>query len=90
VLGVTNPGWNFVDKQVWWWNEEVQPVVQEKKKAIKKWVRSKSTDDYKTYKARKTEAKSAVAKAKAAHHDELYKSLETSEGVKKIYRLAVA
>jgi len=49
---------------------------------------SKSTDDYKTYRARKTEAKAAVAKAKAAHHDELYKSLETSEGVKKIYRLA--
>jgi len=62
---------------------EVQAVVQENEKAFKKWVESKKNDDYK-----KSAAKTAVAKTKAIHFDELYNNLETPDGAKKIYRLA--
>jgi len=51
VIGVTKPGRKFIDKQVWWWNDEVQAVVQEKKKAFKKWVESKKNDDCNTRKS---------------------------------------
>jgi len=81
---VIKPGRKFIDKQVWWWNDEVHAVVQEKKKAYKKWVESKNNDDYKLYRNKKSAAKTAVAKAKAVHFDELYNNLETPEGAKKI------
>jgi len=49
VLGVTKPGRKFIDKQVWWWNEQAQAVVHVKKKAFRKWADSKNNDDYKIY-----------------------------------------
>ncbi|XP_046988751.1 uncharacterized protein LOC124594424 [Schistocerca americana] len=52
------------DKEAWWWNEEVQKVVKEKKDAKRKWGMSGSAEDGQAYKSAKKEAKRAVAKAK--------------------------
>ncbi|XP_049964475.1 uncharacterized protein LOC126484917 [Schistocerca serialis cubense] len=53
------------DKEAWWWNEEVQKVVKEKKDAKRKCDMSGSAEDGQAYKSAKKEAKRALAKAKA-------------------------
>ncbi|XP_046398182.1 uncharacterized protein LOC124164987 [Ischnura elegans] len=87
VLGRTKPGTRFIDKQVWWWNEDVQRIVKEKKMAFKKWRETNHIVDYEQYRTKKSAAKRAVAKAKT-HYDQLYADLDTPGGENKIYRLA--
>uniref|UniRef100_A0A914X4N9 Reverse transcriptase domain-containing protein n=1 Tax=Plectus sambesii TaxID=2011161 RepID=A0A914X4N9_9BILA len=90
ILGKTKPGKRAIDKQVWWWNEEVQTAVKEKKKALKAWFQYRNDEDLRRYKALKSSAKRAVAAAKAAYYDHVYDELDTPEGENKIYRLANA
>jgi Reverse transcriptase (RNA-dependent DNA polymerase)/Endonuclease/Exonuclease/phosphatase family len=90
ALGQTKPGTRFIDKQIWWWNEEVQKIVKEKKAAFKKWRQTLADVDHRQYRNCKSAAKRAVASAKSAHYDQLYAELDTPEGVNKIYRLANA
>jgi len=87
VLGTTKPGRKFIDKQVWWWNENVQEAILEKK-SFKQWLATKTAVDYKSYKALKSAAKATVAQAKMAHYLDLYDKLDTQKGAKKIYRPA--
>ena len=86
VLGVTF-GKRKGDRETWWWNEEVQESIKEKKEAKKAWdkIRDKSTK--KIYKEKKSKAKKAVAMAKGRAYDNFYVRLETKEGEKKLYRL---
>ncbi|XP_046397773.1 uncharacterized protein LOC124164487 [Ischnura elegans] len=88
VLGRTKPGTRFIDKQVWWWNEDVQRIVKEKKMAFKKWRETNHIVDCEQYRTKKSAAKRAIAKAKTAHYDQLYADLDTPGGENKIYRLA--
>ncbi|ROI46634.1 putative RNA-directed DNA polymerase from transposon X-element [Anabarilius grahami] len=90
VLGQTKRGTRFIEKQVWWWDEEVQKIVKEKKAAFKNWRQSLADTNYQHYKLCKSAAKRAVATAKSAHYDQLYADLDTPEGANKIYRLANA
>ena len=48
VLGVTF-GKRKGDRQTWWWNEEVQESIKEKKEAKKAWdkIRNKNTKNTK-------------------------------------------
>lgn len=75
----------FIDKQIWWWNPEVQISMKEKKSALNKWHQSRHDMDYKRHKILKAKAKKAVAKA--AHYNQLYHDLDTPGGANKIYRL---
>uniref|UniRef100_A0A915I209 Uncharacterized protein n=1 Tax=Romanomermis culicivorax TaxID=13658 RepID=A0A915I209_ROMCU len=50
ILGETRPGKKFINKQIWWWNEEVQMAVKEKKLALKEWHDSHTDRDYQQYK----------------------------------------
>ncbi|XP_067135012.1 uncharacterized protein [Centruroides vittatus] len=77
-----------MQKEGWWWNENVQQVVQVKKEAKRKWDRSRTEEDRFAYKTAKREAKRVVAQAKAGAYANLYEELDTREGQKKIYRLA--
>ena len=54
--------------------------------AYKNWFRTRKPADLDRYRTLKSAAKRAVAKVK--HLVELYDELDTSEGAKKIYRLA--
>jgi len=47
-----------------WWNETVQQIIKEKKKAYKKWHKSGHDEDKETYKQKKRQMKKEVAKAK--------------------------
>ena len=87
VLGVTF-GKRKGDKETWWWNEEVQKSIKEKKEAKKAWDKTRNENTKKVFKEKKSKAKKAVAMAKACVYDDLYARLETKEGEKELYRLA--
>ena len=75
VLGVTF-GKQKGDRETWWWNEEVQESIKEKKEAKKAWdkIRDKYTKNI--YKEKKIKAKKVVAMAKRRAYDNLYARLE--------------
>ena len=78
VLGVT-----FVkrkgDGETWWWNEEVQESIKEKKEAKKAWDKIRNENTKKIYKEKKSKAKKAVAMAKGRAYDDLHARLETKK-----------
>ena len=74
----------------WWWNEETEKAVKEKKDRLKTWKRTSAESDRKEYKLAKSTAKKVVARVKAEAIDGLYDNMETSEGQKDVYRIAAA
>ena len=87
VLGVTFAK-RKGDMKTWWWNEEVQKSIKEKKEAKKAWDKIRDKNTKKVYKEKKSKAKKAVAMAKRRTYDDLYARFETKEGEKELYRLA--
>ena len=87
VLGVTF-GKRKGDKETWWWNEEVQKSIKEKKEAKKAWDKIRDENTKKVYKEKKSKAKKAIAMAKGCWYDNFYARLETKEGEKELYKLA--
>ena len=83
VLGVTF-GKRKGDKETWWWNEEVQESIKEKKEAKKTWDKIRGENTKKIDKEKKSKAKKAVAMAKGRVYDDLYARLETKEGEKEL------
>ena len=79
---------NKKEKETWWWNEEVQKSIKEKKEAKKAWDKTRNENTKKVYKEKKSKAKKAVAIAKGRVYDDLYAILETKDGEKELYRLA--
>ncbi|GFS16387.1 retrovirus-related Pol polyprotein LINE-1 [Elysia marginata] len=49
-----------------WWNEEIKEVIQTKKKLFKKWVKSKSEEDYIQYRLARRDAKRKTRLSKEA------------------------
>ena len=68
----------------------MQEKVKKKKEAKKRWETSGSDSDRARFKTANKEAKKAVAQAKAKAESKVYEELETSEGQKKIFRMAKA
>ncbi|XP_047105949.1 uncharacterized protein LOC124775154 [Schistocerca piceifrons] len=75
------------NKESWWWNEEVQKVVKEKKDAKRKWDMSGSAEDGQAYKSAKKEAKRAVDKAKAESVREAYEQLQKNQDMRQLIRI---
>ena len=76
------------DRETWWWNDEVQKSIKEKKEANKAWDKTRNENTKKIYKEKKSKAKKAVAMAKRRAYDNLYARLETKEGEKESYKSA--
>ncbi|XGW13282.1 hypothetical protein V3C99_013707 [Haemonchus contortus] len=89
TLGETRGGLRG-DKEAWFWNDEVQRVVREKKLAYERWQKTRALEDLAAYKTSKRLAKAAVAKAKNMEMDALYEKLDSREGEKFVFRLAKA
>nr|CDJ81160.1 endonuclease-reverse transcriptase [Haemonchus contortus] len=87
TLGETGGGLRG-DKEAWFWNDEVQRVVRERKLAYKRWQKARALEDLAAYKTSKRLAKAAVAKAKNMEADALYEKLDSREGEKFVFRLA--
>ncbi|KAK6757544.1 hypothetical protein RB195_015388 [Necator americanus] len=75
TLGKTTIDKPKVQKATWFWNEEVQAAICEKKSKYKLWWRTRQPEDWGAHLATKKEAKKAVSKAKSdsykAVHDML-------------------
>ena len=87
ILGETYGG-KYVERESWWWNDDVQKAVKEKRYSFKKWQSSRTTEDLADYRENKTDAKKAVTTAKDAGYQELYTRLDSREGQDMIYKLA--
>ena len=66
ICGATKGG-KHMERETWWWNEEVQESLRRKKDAFKKWQMQGGNELKKAYKNMKREAKDAVANAKTRH-----------------------
>ncbi|XP_026746110.1 uncharacterized protein LOC113507456 [Trichoplusia ni] len=86
-------GKGLIDRDTWWWNEEVQNVLKEKKAAFKEWqgveIMNASLKDEKKafYNECKKRAKKAVAVARARAQERLYETLDSPSGQKVLYRI---
>ncbi|GJN24501.1 hypothetical protein PR202_gb12244 [Eleusine coracana subsp. coracana] len=87
VFGVSRGGKQEA-KDTWWWNDEVQRAIKEKKECFKRLHLDKSATNIEGYKIAKRAAKRAVSVAKGQAYDNLYQRLGTKEGEKDIYRMA--
>ncbi|KAK6764498.1 hypothetical protein RB195_024719 [Necator americanus] len=90
TLGKTTLGKPKVRKATWFWNEEVQAAIREKKSKYKLWCRTRQPEDRGAYLAAKREAKKAVSKAKSDRYKAVYDMLDTREGERAVYRLVRA
>ena len=90
ILGKTSGKRPPADKESWWWNEEVQKTIKAKKEAKKRWDASGLEYDKNSFKLANKEAKRAVARAKAQAWDQIYETLDTSGGMKDLYKIAKA
>jgi hypothetical protein len=89
VLGVTK-GSGCDLKDAWWWNEDVQKAIKEKKECYKHLYQDRCADNIEKYKVARKTAKRAVGEAKGQAYEGLYQRLNTKEGEKDIYRMARA
>lgn len=64
-------GKTFLQKETWWWSEEVQAVIKDKRKKFKFWQRSRNTQDLEEYKDVKRLARNVAAKVTALVFEEL-------------------
>ena len=87
VCGVTKESGDEA-KDTWWWNEEVQRAIKEKKECYRCLYHDRSVDNIEKYKVAKKTAKRAISVAKGRAYENLYQHLSTKEGEKDIYRMA--
>ena len=87
VCGVTK-GSGGEAKDTWWWNEEVQRAIKEKKECYRRLYHDRSVDNIEKYKVAKKTAKRAVSVANDRAYEDLYQHLNTKEGDNDIYRMA--
>ena len=75
-------------KETWWGNEDVQESIQTKKLAKITLDKGNNEENKAAYKTAKKEAKKSLAIAKARAYDRLYADMDTTEGHKKVLRMA--
>uniref|UniRef100_A0A8I6YFU2 Reverse transcriptase domain-containing protein n=1 Tax=Hordeum vulgare subsp. vulgare TaxID=112509 RepID=A0A8I6YFU2_HORVV len=75
-------------KDTWWWNDEVQKVIREKKDCFRCLYLDRSAANMEKYKVVKKAAKRAVSEARGRAYEDLYQRLNTKEGERDIYKMA--
>ena len=76
------------DKDTWWWNDDVQKALKEKKDCFRRLYLDRSADNIEKYKMAKKAAKRAVGEARGRAYEDLYQRLGTKEGERDIYKMA--
>ena len=75
-------------KDTWWWNDDVQKAIKEKKDCFRRLYLDRSADNIEKYKMAKKAAKRAVGEARGRAYEDLYQRLGTKEGERDIYKMA--
>ena len=75
-------------RETWWWNQEVQEKLKDKRKAKKVWNTIRDDASKLAYKSARKQARREVAKARNKAYEELYKKLETKEGKNELIKIA--
>jgi hypothetical protein len=75
-------------KDKWWWNDEVQKAIKEKKDCFHCLYLNRSADNIEKYKMAKKATKRAVSQAQGRAYEGLYQRLDTKEGKRDIYKMA--
>jgi hypothetical protein len=75
-------------KETWWWNENVQKAINEKKNCFRLMHLDRSVDNVEWYKVTKKITKQTVSKVRSRMYDGLYQRLGMKEGENDIYRIA--
>ena len=81
-------GGKYVEKETWWWDQQVQEAVKAKNEAFKNWRTSGSEVDKEIYKEYRKTVNISVTKAKDLEYEDMYDKLNTREGQTLIYKLA--
>jgi hypothetical protein len=76
VFGV-NKGSRGEHKDSWWWTEDVQKAIKEKKEYYRSLFDDTSAVNIEKYKVAKKTAERAVSEAKGRAYDDLYRRLST-------------
>ena len=63
VLGQTTGKGAYIEKEAWWWNEDVQKAVKENRLKFKKYQESRCDEDKEVFREANKRAKKEVAKA---------------------------
>ena len=71
----------------WWWNQEVQEKLKNKRKAEKAWDTTRDDASKLAYKTARKEAKREVAKTRNKKYEKLYERLETRDGQKELFKI---
>jgi hypothetical protein len=87
VFGVTK-GSSGESKNTWWWTEDVQKVIKEKKECYRSLFHDRSVVNIEMYKVAKKTTKRVVSEAKGRAYDDIYRRLSTKEGEKDVYKIA--
>ena len=75
-------------RETWWWNQEVQEKLKDKKKAKKTWDTIRYDISKLAYKTARKQAKREVAKARNKAYEKLYETLEAKEGENEVFKIA--
>ena len=75
-------------RETWWWNQEVQEKLKDKRNAKKVWDTMRDDASQLAYKTARKQAKREVAKARNKAYQELYTKLETKEGENELFKIA--
>ena len=81
-------GWEYVEKETWWWDQQLQEAMKAKKEAFKNWRTTGNEVDKEIYKEHRKTAKICVTKAKDMAYEDMYEKLNSREGQTLIYKLA--
>ena len=81
-------GGKYVEKETWWWDQQVQEAVKAKKESFKNWRTTGNELDKEICKERRKTAKIYVTKARDLAYEDMYEKLNTREGQTLIYKLA--
>ena len=79
-VGQTTGNGAYNEKEAWWWNEEVQKAVKEKRLKFKQYQQSRCDEDKDESREANTRAKREVTKAKGSAYKDLYDKLDSIEG----------
>jgi hypothetical protein len=87
VFGVTREN-KRESKDTWWWNDDVQKTINEKKECYKRLHHNRSDKNIQKYKEARRNAKQSVSEARGQAYTELYRKLDTKVDENDVYRMA--